>query len=220
MPVQTDYPEGIGNYNDWGLWGSAADKVAAVRTQDADGSVIYGFSKGRLVNQTYSFPVILGVTDPVTAAAVHCEVREYQTGNAARYFYLMWNGSQAGANIGEQIHLNGGAYTEEIYSAGGATLAAVNGYHGVSMQSVSGTGWEVWVTRVWRVVSFDFGGSAAGAVNFSHLIASLAAAIGGNLLLSEMPKLNRALGNVKLRPDELETAWKAWNAYRHPVFSR
>jgi hypothetical protein len=219
MPVQTDYPESIGNYNDWGLWGSAPDKVTAVRTQDADASVIYGFSRGGLVNQTFGFPVILGVGDPVVAASVHCEVREYQPGNASRYFYLMWNSAQAGANLGELIHLNGGAYTEEVYNAGAATLAAVNGWHGVSMQSVSGTGFEVWVTRVWRVVEYGFTGSAAGSNEFAHIIGSLAAVIGGNLLLREMPRLNRALGRVKLRENELEPAWRAWKARKNAVWS-
>jgi hypothetical protein len=219
MPVQTDYPDAIGNYNDWGLWGAAPDKVTAVRTQDADASVIYGFSRGALVNQTFGFPLILGVTTPVVAASVHCEVREYQPGNASRYFYLMWNGSQAGANLGESIHLNGGAYTEEIYDAGAASLAAVNGWHGVSMQSVSGTGFEVWVTRVWRVVEYELTGSASGGSQFAHLIGSIGAVIGGNLLLREMPKLNQVLGNVKLRPNELKPAWRAWKEHKFPVWS-
>lgn len=220
MPVQTDTPDGIGSIDDWGLWGSAADKLAAVQTFDGDTSVIYGFSKGREVIQQYTFPVILGVTDPVTSAAIYCVVREYQPGNATRNFYLRWNGANAGSNIGELIHLNGGNYTTETYSAGAAALSAVNGQHGVYMNSVSGTGWEVWVSHIYRVVSFDFSGSAMSAdTSFSHLIGSIAALIGGNLLLCEMPRLNQALGKVKLLPNEYELAWRAWNAQKRAVWS-
>ena len=220
MPVQTDTPVGIG-IDDWGLWGSAPDKIAAVQTNDGDTSVIYGFSKGREVIQQYTFTPILGVADPVTSASINCVVKEYEAGNATRNFYLRWNGANAGSNIGETIHLFSHlVYGTYGHSAGAATLAAVNGQHGVYMNSVSGTGWEVWVTHIYRVVTFDFaGGGASLDSQFAHLIGSLGAAIGANLLLRDMQRLNRALGNVKLRPDELETAWKAWKSHRFPAWS-
>lgn len=221
MPVQTDTPDGIGSIDDWGLWGSAANKIAAVQTHDGDTSVIYGFSKGREVVQLYTFPVILGVADPVTSAKIKCYVREYQPGNATRNFYFYWNSAKLGTNWGETIHIfHSASYGLYEYDAGGASLAAVNGHHGVYMNSVSGTGWEVWVTQIIREVTFGFSGSAMSAdTSFSHLIGSIAALIGGNLLLSEMPRLNRALGKVKLLENELEPAWRAWNAQKRAVWS-
>lgn len=222
MPVQTDVPNGIGSPDDWGLWGSAPDKVAAVGTADGDTSVIYGFSHGRHVVQHYTFSPILGVGDPVNAASITAYAREYQPGNAARAFYLHWNGAALGSNYGETIHLAAPNYGLYSYAAGAATLAAVNGQHGCEMYAVSGTGFEVWVSNIYRTVDYNFGGGGAGTADtqFAHLIGCLVGAlIGGGLMLREMSALSRAMGKVRLRKDEYEAAWRAWRAYRHPVWS-
>jgi hypothetical protein len=227
MPVQTDTPIGVGSPNQWGLWGNAPDKVAAVQTSDGDTSVIYAFSKGAEKIQLYTFSPIVGVADPVTSASITARARQYEKGNATRHFFMYWNGAQAGSDFAVEIgsqdptYFPGGVgYINCTYNAGAAALSAVNGQHGVYLSAVSGTGFEAWVTYVYRTVTFGFGGGAFSAdTQFAHLIGSVAALIGGNLLLKEMPALNRALGNVKLRKDEYETAWKAWRNHKFPVWS-
>jgi len=227
MPVQIDAPNGIGLWDEWGLWGSAPNKVAAVQNNDGDTGVIYGHSTGRVRIQLYTFSPIFGVTDPVTAASLSVVAREYDPGNSSgRYLHLQWGTQQDtpyGTNRAPEVHAaapNYGTYT--FNAAGGElALASVNANHGLYYGNNGGTGWEVWCTHIYRTVSFGFGGGGMSMDSqFAHLVGSIAALIGGNLLLREMPRLNRALGNVKLRPDELETAWRAWMAYRHPVFSR
>ena len=220
MPIQVDVPNGIGAENDWGLYGTAPNKIAAVASDNGDTDVIYGFSHGRNVIQLYTFSPLLGVTDHVTAASISCRVREYQPGNASRSFHMYWNSALVGANLSAAIHAPGAGYTTQTYAAGGAALAAVNGEHGVYMNGTSGTGWEVWVTHVYRTVNFDYSGAAISAdVGFSHLISSIAAMIGANLLLRDMPRLSKALGNVRLRPDEYEPALRAWKTRKNPAWS-
>ena len=108
-----------------------------------------------------------------------------------------------------------------ILAAGGLTLAAVNGQHGMRAKAASGTGWEVWVTHVYRNVTYAYAGGGGAAISgdtqFAHLLGSIAAMIGGNLLLREMPAVSRALGNIRLLPREYEQAWREWRAYKHPV---
>jgi hypothetical protein len=116
----------------------------------------------------------------------------------------------------------GGSYTTISFSASGGELALsrVNSHHGLYYGNNGGTGWECWCTYLYRTVDFAFGGGALSIdTQFAHLIGSIGAVIGGNLLLREMPRLNRALGKVKLRPDEYETAWRAWRSHRFPVWS-
>jgi hypothetical protein len=222
MPVQTDTPNGIGQWDEWGLWGAAADKIAAVQVNDGDTSVIYGHSMGRPRIQLYTFSPILAVADPVTAASLSCVAREYQPGNSSgKYLYLQWGTTQDtpyGANYAPLLD----TYQTLTFNAAAAelTLARVNSHHGVYYQVAGGTGWECWLTHIYRQVTFDYSGGATSAdTQFAHLIGSLAAVIGANLLLREMPALNQALGRVKLRADELESAWRAWKAYKHPVWS-
>jgi hypothetical protein len=227
MPVQIDTPNGIGAWDEWGLWGAAPDKVSAVQNNDGDNGVIYGHSTGRVRIQLYTFSPILAATDPVTAAGLGCVARYYQPGNSTgRYFHLQWGtviDTPYGSNQAQTIMDAGGAYTSLGFAAAGGelTLSRVNGNHGIYYGNNGGTGWECWVTYFYRSVTFDFGGGAASAdTQFAHLIGSLGAVIGGNLLFREMPALNRALGRVKLHADEFKTAWRAWKAYKHPVFSR
>lgn len=227
MPTQTDVPSGIGAWDEWGLYGAGAvNKVQAVSGNDGDNSVIFMFSHGRDFKQTYTFPVIVGVADPVTSVTITAYARQYQRGNAQRVFTFAYNGVDTLApDWGPTIDVADPAYVACSYgaAAGGLTLAQVNGQHGVVAKGVSGTGWEVWVTLLYRVVTYAYagGGGAAitGDVQFAHLLGSIAAAIGGNLLLREMPFVSRALGNIRLLPDEYEPAWRAWRAYKHPVWS-
>jgi hypothetical protein len=226
MPVQIDTPIGIGAWDEWGLWGAAPDKVSAVQTFDGDTSVIYAHSTGRVRIQLYAFSPIVGVTDPVTAAGLTFTARLHQPGDSTgRFLHIQW-GTTAdtpyGTNYAQSIVDAGGAYvTNSLVGAGGElALAKVNGNHGLYYGNNGGTGWECWCSYLARTVDFGFGGGSMTAdTQFAHLIGSIAASIGGNLLLREMPALNRALGNVKLRPDEYETAWKAWRNHKFPVWS-
>lgn len=219
MPVQTDYPIGLGSPAEWKPWGATSDVVAAVQTADGDTSVVYQFSNGRLFIQLYTFSPILAVADPVNSASISTYAREYQPGNAERFYFHYWNSARSGSNWGEYLHLfNQTSYGIYSYDAGAASLATVNGQHGFEMKAASGTGWEIWVSACWRTVNYDFGAGGADT-EFSHIIGSIAALIGGNLLLREMPRLNRVLGRIRFRPDEYEPAWRAWRNYRHPVWS-
>jgi hypothetical protein len=222
MPTQRDVPSGIGARDEWGLYGpGAVNKVQAVSGNDGDNSVIFMFSHGAEFVQTFTFPVITGITDPVSAAAIGCYARQYQRGNAQRVFTFYWNGAETNTpDWGSTIDAGDPAYVSCGYgaAAGGLALAAVNGQHGMRAKAASGTGWEVWVTAVFRDVTYAFNPAAiTGDTQFAHLLGSIAAMIGGNLLLREMPAVSRALGNIRLLPSEYETAWREWRAYKHPV---
>lgn len=221
MPTQRDAPSGIGAHDQWALYGPGAiNKVQAVSTSDGDNSVIFMFSHGASFVQTFTFPVIAGIADPVSAASISAAARQYQRGNAQRYFIFYWNGAEVGSDWGPTIDIGDPNYVGCTYSAAGAglTLAAVNGQHGFTAKAASGTGWEVWVTNVYRDVTYAFSPAAiTGDTQFAHLLGSIALLIGGNLLLREMPAVSKALGNIRLLPSEYETAWREWRDYRHPV---
>jgi len=221
VPTQRDVPSGIGTRDDWSLYGpGAVSKIQAVSGNDGDNSVIFMFSHGASFVQTFTFPVIAGITDPVSAATIGAYARQYQRGNAQRYFIFYWNGVEIGSDWGSTIDAGDPAYVSCNYNAaaGGLVLAVVNGQHGFTAKAASGTGWEVWVTHVYRDVTYAFNPAAiTGDTQFAHLIGSIAACIGANLLLREMPAVSRALGNIRLLPSEYEQAWREWRAYKHPV---
>lgn len=224
MPIQVDAPTGIGAWDEWGLWGTAADKIAAVAGNDGDTSIIYAASGGRGVYQVYTFPFIGGVTDPVTSASVSAVVREYAHG-AGHAFYVLWAHLDPGGGDVDQaptVHAAGGAYVtlSAAGSGGSLALASVNGQHSVVFQGAGGPSnkAEFWCTQFYRTVEFSYG--AAGAAGpFTHLIGSLVGSfIGAGLSLREMPRLNafmRRRGRW-LRPEEYEPAWAAWREYTHP----
>lgn len=216
MPVQLDVPNGVGSISMWDVWGyGASDKIVAVSTYDQDYSVIWGWSRGKEVIQLYTFPVLLGVGDPVTSASITCWAREYLPGNAERHFYLYWNGVKSGQDWGRYVNPTYAGYS---YSAVGSelSLAAVNGQHGVYMNAVSGTGFEVWVSYIYRVVDYGFSGGASvdGNAHFAHLIGSIAGAvIGPGLLFREMPALARYIwkkARIFIKPSEYSDAFRAW----------
>lgn len=219
MPVQTDTPTGIGAIDDWGLWGSATDKLSAVRTNDGDTSVIYGVSGGRVTSQLFTFPTLVGVTDPVNSASMSCVAREVAPGGGARTFKLQWNSATMATNYGEELHVRRPDYMTCSDSTTSLALSAVNGDHGVYVTAAGGpsNAVEVWVTYLTRTVDFTYLVGSTG--EFTYLIGSLAGAlIGSGLLLREMPALSRCLGRFRLRPDEYEPAWREWTAFKHPAF--
>jgi hypothetical protein len=127
--------------------------------------------------------------------------------------------------------INYSAYTliGENTSGAGLALAAVNGSHGIEVSAAGGPSnpVEVWITQLYRQVTFDFS-VATGAGDFAYLIGSLIGAlIGSNVLLRDMPRMARAMArvwrggrNVRLLDHELEPAWRAWRTFRHPIYSR
>lgn len=225
MPVQVDAPVGIGVYDEWGLWGSAGDKLSAVATNNGDTSVIYAASGGRGVYQVFTFPFIGGVTDPVNSGSITAVIREYAHG-AGHILYLLWG--KVDPIIGSEtdhaptVHAGGGGYVSVSSSGSGATLAlaSVNNYHAIGFSGAGGPSnkAEFWCTQFFRTVSFDYGGAPA-AGNFIYDLVPFAALIGGNLLLREMPAVSALMRKrLKrwLRPDEYEAAWRAWRSYTHP----
>lgn len=218
MPTQTDAPIGIGSRDDWGL-GAGPSKVAAVATHDGDASFVYSSSGGAQKVQLYTFPVLVGVADPVTSATLQTWAREYEPGIGARYFYLYWNGAQAGSNWGEFYHSFPGYIGDGAYTAVAPTLAAVNGQHGFIGFGSGGPDrkWEIWLTQLSRSVTYVYAAGTASD-NFAHLIGSLIGAIGANLLMREMPALARAVQRktrTLILPSEYEEALSAWKSQRH-----
>lgn len=230
MPTQSDSPIGVGATNGWGLYGPlATDKLQAVRSNDGDSSVIYGVSGGRLTRQLYTFPLLADVTSPVTAASVSFSAKKYANGGGAQCFYGVWNSVRMANNRFGLLNSNSYVSTGDSASGSGLDLAAVNGQHGVEVTAAGGprNPVEVWVTHLYRTVTFEFA-ATSGAGDFAYLIGSLVGALlGSNVLLRDMPGIARAMArtwrggrNVRLLDHELEPAWRAWRAFRHPVYSR
>lgn len=229
MPTQVDIPTGVGSVNLWGVYGPAAkNKVQAVSSNDGDASVIFGVSGGRLTRQLYTFPLLAGVADPVTAASINYAAKKYANGGGAQKFYGVWNGTRMSTN--RFGLLNTSTYTAIADSTSGAGLAlsAVNGHHGVDIEAAGGPSnpAEVWITYMYRLVTYTFA-STTSAGDFAHLVGSLiGAALGANILLRDMPGIAQAMArvwkggrNVRLLDHELEPAWQAWRAFRHPAYS-
>jgi hypothetical protein len=224
VPIQTDAPSGIGAQSDWALWGSAANKLAAVATDDGDTSVIYAASGGALKTELFTFPSLLGVTTPVNAATLVCRVREALPGAGGRGFSALWNSVQDGTNWQATVHAARPSYVTITFSAAGGQLAltAVNGQHGWVFTAAGGptNKAEFWITQTYRTVDFTYQTGSAG--EFADLIGSIALVIGGGLLLAEMPKLSAYLHKcrrIRLKPDEYEPAWRAWTNLRHRVYA-
>jgi hypothetical protein len=219
VPLQTDYPTGLGSQDEWGLEG-AASKILAVATNDGDASIVYADSGGATRVQRFTFPAIGGVADPVNDSDLYCRVREYAVGAGGRSFHFQWNSVLAGSNLGETgIHATRPNYSLQTYSAGAALLAAVNGEHGFQMSAAGGPSqkWEVWVTQFYRTVDYTYTASTS-ADQFAHLIGSLAAAIGANLLLRDMAALVRSIQRrtgVLIKASEYAEALAAWRRERH-----
>jgi hypothetical protein len=215
MPTQVDTPSNTGSYNQWGLWGSAPNKMQAVATNDGDTSIVYAASGGRLVIDQYVFPPLAAVVDPVTSASITAVTRMYLKGAGGRSYYLRWNGASVGSNRQVEVRWAPG-YIDISYSAAGGelVLAAVNGQHGMQFSAAGGPSnkAEYWVTHLYRTVSFDYLTSDAG--EFAHIIGSIAGAVmGSGLLFREMPALARYIWRKKgflIHPGEYELAWQAW----------
>lgn len=219
MPTHTDYPSGVAAENDWGLEG-VASKLLAMSGDDADAGIVYADSGGRHNIERYTFPPLLGVTDPVTAASITAKVREAAPGAGGRSFYFHWNSVVGGTNFGSTIHAARPSYVTPSRAAAGGelALAAVNGEHGFEMYAAGGPSqkWEVWCTLCYRSVTFTYAGGSAD--HFGHLIGSVIGAIGAGLLLREMPALARAIRRktgTLILPHEYETALLAWQRERH-----
>jgi len=228
MPVQNDAPTGIGLWDEWGLWGSAANKLAAVAANDGDTSVIYAASGGRGVYETFTFPFLGGIGDPVNAASITAITRHYAHGAGHNYYVFFNRVAEAvigvDADFGPTVEAGGGGYVTCTTSAAGANLAAaaVNSQHSLGFHGAGGPSnkAEFWVTQVYRTVDYGFG-SAGSADPFTHLVASIVGAfIGSGLLLREMPRVSAFMkqrAGKWLRPDEYETAWRAWREQKFLV---
>lgn len=225
MPVQVDAPTFIATWDEWGLWGTAPDKLSAVATNDGDTSVIYAASGGRGVYQGFQFPFLGGIGDPVTSASVSAIVREYAHGAGHAFYVLFGHVDPIGGDVDQAstVHDAGGGYTTISQAAAGIYLGLgyVNTHHGLVFQGAGGSSnkAEFWVTQFYRTVSYGYG-SAGGAGPFTHLIGSIAGAfIGSGLSLREMTGLSafmRSRAKRWLRPDEYEDAWRAWRSFTHP----
>jgi len=219
MPVQIDYPSAIGTGGDaWGLSG-AASKPLAVATHDGDGSFVYAGSGGEQKVQLFRFPLLVGVTDPITSATVQAWGKQIDPGVGARFFYLYWNNAQAGSNWGEFFKNFPGYIGDALYTVAAPTLAAVNGEHGFIMYGSGGPDrkWRLAVTQFFRSTTFVYG-AGTSSENFGHLIGSLIGAIGGGLLLRDMPGLARAIfrrTGTLIQPSEYAEALGAWRRERH-----
>jgi hypothetical protein len=218
MPTQVDVPVAVGSRDDWGLEG-APSKVAAVATHDGDGSFVYCYSGGAQKVQLFTFPPLLGVTSPVTSCTLQVWGSQRDPGVGARYFYLYFNGAQAGSNWGEFFNVLPGYIGDAVYTAAGPTLAQVNGEHGFIGYGSGGPErkWAVGVTYFYRSTTFVYGAGAASD-NFSHLLGFVIGAIGGGLLMRDMPALARAVfkrTGTLILPSEYEDALRAWRRERH-----
>jgi hypothetical protein len=216
MPIQTDAPINTGALADWGLWGSAPNKVAAVATNNGDTSVIYASSGGRVVREAMQFPALAGVADPVTAASITAIVRCYLIGGGGRTFVAIWNSVQDAVNRQQEVRLAMPHYVTVTYNAGGAglALAAVNGEHGWMFSAAGGPSnkAEYWITQLYRTVDFAY--TAGDAGEFAYMMGSLVGAfIGANLLFREVPALARFMwrrAGYLIKPSEYEIAFRAW----------
>lgn len=216
MPIQVDAPINIGSKDDWGLWGDGAPatKMIALATNDGDYTVIWAASGGAWWTQLLQFPAIAGVTDPVTAASITAVTRMEMPGGGGIGFFMYWNGTSLGVN--RNVDVVGFEYRPITYTAIAPhlTLASVNGEHGFLFFAAGGpqNKAEYWVTQAYRTVNYSYLVGDAG--EFAYMIGSLAgAAIGGGLLFREMPGLARYIwrkARYLIKPEEYETAWRAW----------
>lgn len=230
MPTQQDFPIGVhGSFDQWGLWGSAGSKLAAVASADGDTSVIYAASGGAGYYQAFYFPFLGGVGDPVNSASITASVREYAHGAGHIFFVLFGNVTGTfgvDTDFAPTVHAAGGAYASCTDPAAGAqlALAVVNGYHSLGFSGAGGPSnkAEFWCTYFYRTVDYGYGASA-GAGPFTHLIGSIVGAmIGSGLSLREMPAVSAMMKRKArkwLRPDEYETAWRAWREHKFAVWS-
>lgn len=216
MPIQTDAPIGLGPPYGWGFEG-ATSMIEAVATDDGDNSIIWADSGGALHTVMFYFPTLAGYADPVASASITSVARIYKAGQAPQEFYLLWN-SAAGSNYYSSLWFT---YATVTRTTAAATLAAVNGYHGMQVRGQGGPGnkTEIWVSRFYRSVDFSYPAPAgAGGGEFSHLIGGLIGAIGGALLLRDMPRLARAVRQrtgTLIKPDEYAQALSEWRSERH-----
>jgi hypothetical protein len=220
VPLQTDAPTGIGARDEWGLYGAAPNKLVAVATDDGDTSLIYAATGGRSVVELFTFPTIVGVADPVTAASVTTRTRNYANGGGGREYYAWWNGVRVGANRQNDVDSQRPNYATVTYATAGAglALAAVNGEHGWEFIAAGGPSnkAEYWMTQCYRTVDFTYPSGSAG--DFSWLIASLVGAIGANLLMRDMGALARAVyrrTRVLIKPSEYDDALLDWKREKH-----
>ena len=231
MPVQVDAPTGISVHDGWGLWGAAGSKLEAVAANDGDTSVIYAASGGAGVYQGFTFPVLLGVGDPVNSASITALTREYAHG-AGHIYFVLWNDTAgtfgSDTDYSPFVHGSGGSYftctTAAVGAAGGLALSAVNGVHSIGFSGAGGPSnkAEFWTTQVYRTVDFGYG-AVAGAGPFTHLISSIVGAfIGSGLSLREMPRISafmRQKARIWLRPDEYELAWRAFREWKRARYA-
>lgn len=223
MPVQVDTPSGIGAVDQWDLWGSATDKVSAVKTNDGDTSVLAASSGGRLVDQLFTFPQLLGIASPVTAASLTSIVRVYSIpdGGGGVSYYHYWNSTLIVSNRHSEVRAVKPNYATIVSNLAGADLNStpVNGEHGMRFTAAGGpeAKSEYWVTQIYRTVTFTYTAGSMG--DYAHLIGSLVGSlIGAGLLLRDMPALNSRMGSIRLRSDELEPAWRDWTEWKRPAY--
>jgi hypothetical protein len=226
MPTQIDTPIGLGSPENWWFEG-ATSKIAAVQTNDGDSSFIYADSGGADKTILFSFPLLAGVTDPVTSASIVAWSRVYRWGGtpwggSGQQCRMYWN-SVAQTNLADVLP---DFYITLTYTVATPTLAAVNGFHGIGIIGTNGPGnkYEVWCSQYYRSVTFDYvapGGGTTQENNFAHLASAIVGAIGASLLLREMPALARAIfrrTRVLIQPREYEMAFREITAMKRPVF--
>lgn len=225
MPVVNDAPTGIGAQDGWPMYPSGAKptKMAAVETNDADLSVLYGVSSGAVVRQLFTFPTLAGVADPVNALSLTAIARMYSPGSGARVVNLEINSTAGATNFSATLLGAAPNYRTCTQAAAGLALATANGEHGIRMSATGGM--EIWCTQLYRTTDYTELPPGSSSIDFVFIVGALGPWIGVGLLLREMPRMARALSrvwrggrNFRLRADELEPAWRAWRSFRHPVF--
>ena len=207
--IQVDYPSDVGSLSDWTL-GAGASKVAAVATDDGDASFLSAASGGRVNSQFFTFPPLVGIADPVAAAALEMGARKSINGSGGQSFFFVWNGVPAGINLWVNLPVDY-SYVAIPYAAGTPTVAATNGEHGFYMSAAGGPNGsaEIWVTWFRRSVTFVF--TAVDSDGFSYLVGQwIVAALGAGLLLQEMPKVASFLRRkgLFLEPSEYAEAFR------------
>jgi hypothetical protein len=220
VPLQTDYPSGLSGLvseDAWGLEG-APNKIAAVATNDGDSSIVYADSGGAVRIQTFTFPLIAGVADPVNDSDLYARARRYKNGAGGQVFAFYSNGASVGANKHVEIGAAVPGYALVTHSLGAVALAALNTTHGFYITAAGGPSnkFEVWVTEFYRTVDYSYPAGDAG--EFAHLIGSLMAAIGANLLARDMMALARSIyrrTGILIKPAEYDEAIWAWGRERH-----
>jgi membrane associated rhomboid family serine protease len=169
--------------------------------------------------QLFTFPTLVGVTDPVTSALLQVWGSQLDAGIGARIFYLYFNGAQVGSNWGEFFNSFPGYIGDAAYTAVAPTLAQVNGQHGFIGFGSGGPAnkWTVSVTMFYRLTTFVYAAGTSEA-NFAHLVGCLMGALGAGLLLRDMPGIARAIARrtgTLILPSEYADALRAWRRERH-----